>query len=154
MACIYSNRFKKYLQSWYSLWWKHPVESCSHIDSGNTNPFLPLLMLRWIRFIWLFPAYLFLLVFSHSAMSDSLWPRGLQHNSFLCPSPSPGTCSNSCPLNQWCHPTISSSFVPFFSCLQSFSASESFLTTWLFALGGQSNEAWVSAKVLPMGIQD
>ena len=63
-------------------------------------------------------------LFSHSIMSDSLWSRGLQHASLLCPSPTPGACSNSCPSSRWCHPIISSSVVPF--CLQSFSASESF----------------------------
>ena len=61
-----------------------------------------------------------LLLFSHSIMSDSLVPGGLQHTSPLCPSLSPGVCSNSCPLSRWCHPTISISFVPFSSCLQSF----------------------------------
>ena len=59
-------------------------------------------------------------------MSDPLWPRGLQHASLLCPSPTPGACSNSCPLSRWCHPTISSSVVPFASCLQSFPASGSY----------------------------
>ena len=56
---------------------------------------------------------------SRSVMSDSLWPHGLQHARLPCPSPTPGTCSNLCPLSQWCHPTISSSFIPFYSCLQS-----------------------------------
>ena len=56
---------------------------------------------------------------SHSVVSDSLWPHGLQHARLPCPSPTPGTCSNPCPLSQWCHPTISSSFIPFYSCLQS-----------------------------------
>ena len=60
-----------------------------------------------------------------SVMSDSLQPHGLQHLRLPCPSPSLGACSNSCPLSQWCHPTISSSIVPFFSCLQSFPASGS-----------------------------
>ena len=55
-----------------------------------------------------------------------LWPQGLQHAGFPCPKPTPRTCSNSCPLSQWCHPTISSSVIPFSSCLQSFSASGSF----------------------------
>ena len=64
--------------------------------------------------------------FSCSVVSDSLWPHGLQHARLPCPLPSPGACSNSCPLSQWCHPTISSSFVPFSSCLQSFPASGSF----------------------------
>ena len=67
-----------------------------------------------------------LLLFSCSVMSDSLWPHGLQHARPPCPSPSPGTCSNSCPLSQWYHPIILSSVVPFSSCLQSFSASEFF----------------------------
>ena len=58
-------------------------------------------------------------------MSDSLWPHGVQHARFPCPSPTPGACSNSCPSSWWCHPTISSSVVPF-SCLQSFAASQSF----------------------------
>ena len=61
-----------------------------------------------------------------SVMSDSLWPHGLQHARLPCPSPAPGACSNSCPLSQWCHPTISFSVVPFSSCLQSFPASWSF----------------------------
>jgi len=67
-----------------------------------------------------------LLLFSHSVMSNSLWPHGLQHARLPSPSLSSGVCSNSCPLNQWCHPTISCSVVPFASCLQSFPASGSF----------------------------
>jgi len=62
-------------------------------------------------------------------MSNSLWPHELQHTRLPCPSPSPWVCSNSCPLSQWCHPTISSSIAPFSSCLQSFSAPGSFLTS-------------------------
>ena len=61
-------------------------------------------------------------LFSTSVLSDSLWPRGLQHARLSCPSPSPRACSNSCPLGQWCHPTISSSVAPF-SCLLAFPAS-------------------------------
>ena len=64
--------------------------------------------------------------FSHSVLSDSLRPHGLQHPRLRCPSPTPRIYSNSCPLSRWCHPTISSSVVPFFSCLQSFPVSESF----------------------------
>ena len=71
-------------------------------------------------------------------MSHSLWPHGLQHARLPCPSLSPGAYSNSCPLSQWCHPTISSSVVPFSSCLQSFPASGSFPVSWLFTSGGQS----------------
>ena len=73
---------------------------------------------------------------SGSVMSDSLWPNGLQHARIPCPSPTPRACSNSCPLSQWCHPTISSSVIPF--CLQSFWASGSFLMSQLFASGDQS----------------
>ena len=71
-------------------------------------------------------------------MSDSLWPRGLQHTRFPCPSPTPGACLNSCLWSQWCHPTISFSVVPFSSCLQSFLASGSFPMSQFFTSGGQS----------------
>ena len=82
----------------------------------------------------------------------TLWPHGLQHTRPSCPSPSPGACSNSCPLSRWCHPTISPSVVPFSSCLQSFPAPGSFLRSRLFASGGQS--IGVSASVLPMNVQN
>ena len=81
-------------------------------------------------------------------------PHGLQHTRLPCPSPSPGACSNSCPLSQWCHPTISSSVVAFSSCLHSFPASGSFLVSWLFTSGGQSIWISTSVSVLPMNIQD
>ena len=71
-------------------------------------------------------------------MSDSLWAHGLQPARLSCPSPTPGAHSNSCSLSQWCHPTISSSVVPFSSCLLFFPASGSFPMSWLFASGGQS----------------
>ena len=92
------------------------------------------------------------LLFSCSVVSSPLQPHGLQHIRLPCPSLSPGVCSNSCPLSWWCRPTISSSVVPF-SCLQSFSASGSFLINWLFASGGQSFGALVSSSVLPVNIQ-
>ena len=94
------------------------------------------------------------LLFSLSTVSDSLWLHGLQHTRPPCPSPSPGACSNSCPLSWWCQPTISSSVVPFSSCLQSFPASGSFLMSQLFASGGQNIAASASASILPMNIQD
>ena len=94
------------------------------------------------------------LLFSHSVMSNSLRPHGLRHNSLPCPSPSPWVCSNSCPLSWWCYPTISSSVIPFSSCLQSFPALGSFLMSQLFVSGGQSIGASASASVLPMNIQD
>ena len=77
----------------------------------------------------------------------------MQHARLPCPSPSPGACSNSCPLSQWCHPTISSSVVPF-SCLQSFPASGPFLMSRLFVSGGQRIGASASASVFPVNIQD
>ena len=86
-------------------------------------------------------------------MSDSLQHHGLQLTRLPCPS-SPGACSNSCPLSWWCHPTISSSVVPFSSCLQSFPASGSFLMSQLFTSGGQSIGISASASVLSMNIQD
>ena len=94
------------------------------------------------------------LLFSHSVMSDSLWPHGLQHARPPCPSPTTGVYSNSCPLSRWCHPTISSSVIPFSSHLQSFPASGSFQMSWLFASGGQSITASASASVLSINIQD
>ena len=94
-----------------------------------------------------------LVVVYFPVVSDSLRPHGLQHARLPCPSPSPGTCSNSCPLSWCCHPTISSSVVPF-SCLQSFPASGSFLLSWLFTSGGQSIGASVSASVLLTNIKD
>ena len=92
--------------------------------------------------------------FSHSVVSNSLWLHGLQHARPPCPSPTPRDYSNSCPLSQWCHPTISSSVIPFSSCLQSFSASRSFQTSQLFASGDQSIGASASTSVLPMNIHD
>ena len=95
-----------------------------------------------------------LLMFSHSVMSNSLRPHGLQHARLDYPSPSPGACSNSHPLSQWYHPTILSFIIPFFSCLQSFPASGSFPMSQFFTSGGQSIGVSTSASVLPMTIQD
>ena len=81
-------------------------------------------------------------------MSDSLWPHGLQHARLPCPSTSPRVCSNSCPLSQWCHPTILSSVTPFPSCLKSFPASGSFLMSQLFPSGCQSIGASASASAI------
>ena len=87
-------------------------------------------------------------------MSDSLRPHGLQQARTLFPLPSPRVHPSSCPLNQWCHSTISSSVIPFFSCLQSFPASWSFPVSQFFPRGGQSIGASASASILPMNIQD
>ena len=86
-------------------------------------------------------------------MSDSLWPHGLQNARLPCPSPTPGIYSNSCPLSQWCHPTTSSSVIPFSSCIQSFPASGSFPMSQFFTSGGKSIGASALASVLPMNIQ-
>ena len=97
---------------------------------------------------------LFSVQFSHSVVSDSLWPHGLQHTRPPCLSPTPRVYSNSCPLSQWCHPTISSTVVPFSSHLQSFLASRFFPMSQLFTFGGQSIGVSASASVLPMNIQN
>ena len=89
--------------------------------------------------------------FSHSVMSDSLQPHGLQHTRLPW---TPGTCSNSCPSCRWCHPTISSSVIPFSSDPQSFPASGSFPTNQFFASGGQSIGVSASTSALPMNIKD
>ena len=95
-----------------------------------------------------------LLLFSRSVVSTSLPPHGLQCIRLLCPSRSPGACSNSCPLSRWCHPTISSSVGPFSSCHQFFPVSRSFPMSQFFASGGQSIGVSASASVLSMNIQD
>ena len=87
-------------------------------------------------------------------MSDSLWPHRLQHVRPPCPSPTPGVYSNLCSLSQWCHPTISSSVVPFSSCLQSFPTSVSFQMSQFFASGSQSIRVSASTLVLPVNTQD
>ena len=86
--------------------------------------------------------------FSHSVMSNSLRPHGLQHAMLPCPSPTPRARSNSCSSNQWCHLTISSSVIPFSSCLQSFPAWGSFLMSQFFASGGQS----IGASLMYIGL--
>ena len=92
--------------------------------------------------------------FSLSVVSDSLRPHESQHARPPCPSPTPGVYSNSCPSSRWCHPTISSSVVPFSSCPQSLPASESFPMTQLFTWGGQSIGVSALASVLSMNTQD
>ena len=112
-----------------------------HIHTHHTHLYKP----------WTHTVYT---VLSHSVVSDSLRPHGLQHVRLPCPSPTPGAYSNSCPSSQGCHLTISSSVISFSSRLQPFPASESFLMSQLFASEGQSIGASASASVLPMNIQD
>ena len=91
-----------------------------------------------------------LVQFSCSVVSDSLWPRESKHTRPPCPSPTPGVYPNSRPSSQWCHPAISSSVVPIYSCPQSLPASGSFPISQLFASGGQTIGVSASASVLPM----
>ena len=112
----------------------------------------------WLE-IWLIRCYwrpwlVVVVVFSCLVMSNSLQPHGLQHASLPCPSSFPRIHSNSCPLSQWCHPSISSSVIPFSSCLQSFPASGSLPMSQFFPSGGQSIGVSASGSVLPMNIQD
>ena len=114
-------------------------------------------MLKLLRLsppTWLFQNSSSSVHFSHSAMSNSLRPHGLQHARPPCLSPTPGVHSNSCPLSRWCHPAVSSSVIPFSSCLQSFPASGSFQMSQFFASGGQSIGVSASASVLTKNIQD
>ena len=104
--------------------------------------------------VGVFNPFTFKVQFSCLVVSDSLWPHGLQHTKPPCPSPIPGVYSNSFPLSRWCHPTISSSVIPFSSCFQSFPASGSFQRNQFFASGGQSIGVSASTSVLPMNIQD
>ena len=92
--------------------------------------------------------------FSYSVVSDYLRPHGLQNTRLPCPSPTPGDCSNSCPLSQWWHPIILSSVVSFTSWLHSFPESGSFPMSQFFATGSQSISNSASASVYPMNIQD
>ena len=115
------------------------ISSCFHIVPNNI--------------VWLL--YLTKSVqFSCSVMSDSLQPHEPQHARTPCRSPIPGVYANPCPLSQWCHPTISSTVIPFSSCLQSFPASGSFPMSQLFTSGGQSIGVSASASVLPMNTED
>ena len=92
--------------------------------------------------------------FSHSVVSNSLWPHESQHTRPPCPSPMPRVYPNSCPSSRWCHPAISSSVIPFSSCPQSLPASESFPMSQLFAWGGQSTGVSALASFLPKNTQD
>ena len=123
-------------QAHHSLWWK--------LCSPNPNSYVKVHIYRTFSSVQ----------FSRSAVSDSLQPHGLQQARLPCPSPTPRACSNSCPSSRWCHPTISSSVVPFSSCLQSFPVSGSFQMCNFFTSGGQSIGVSASASVLTRNIQD
>ena len=114
-------------------------------------PFNCISKFRWI--IKTNNKYDALVQFSRSVESHSLWPHGLQYTRLPCQS-TPGVYPNSCPLSRWCHPTISSTVVPFSSCVKSFPASESFQMSQLFTSGGKSIGVSASTSVLPMNTQD
>ena len=113
-------------------------------------------MIQWMLAIWSLVPLVFInpasVQFSHSVVSDSLWPHGLQHARPPCPSATPRAFSNSCPWSRWCHLSISSSVVLFLSCLKLFPASGSFTMCQFFTTGGQSIGA--SASVLSMNFQN
>ena len=117
---------------------------------NKQNPFF-LKDRKCVMFKWLLPSSV---QFSRSVVSNSLWPHKLQYARLLCPSPNPGVHPNPCPSSWWCHPTISSSVIPFSSCPQSFPASGSFQICQLFTSGGQSIGVSASTLVLPMNTQD
>ena len=122
----------------------------SHLELMTDHIYSPSPLISFLEaasLIWL------LLFRQYSVLSSSLWPHGLQHTKLPCLSPSSGVCSNSSPLTQGCHPTISSSVIPFSSCLQSFPASGSFPMSWLFTSGSQSVGASASSSVFPISIQ-
>ena len=129
---------------WYLIW---TFKLCS---------LLSLYWVLWILFIfWIQAIYQISSVqFSLSVMSASLQPHERQHARLSYPSPTHGAYSNPCPLSWWCHPTVSSSVVPFSSCLQSFPAPGSFQMSQFFTEGGQSIGISASASVLPVNIQD
>ena len=126
---------------------------CS-LKADTQRVYTAILFLTLVLVTLLPSIFLTLVQFSRSVVSGSLQPHVVQHTRLPCPSPTPETCSNSRPLSWWCHPTISSSVVPFSSCLQSFLASGFFQISQLFASGGQSIGVSTSASVLPMNIQD
>ena len=124
----------------------------SGVVNGKKELYLPCLVIsKCLEGAWVHQVIM--LQFSRSVMSDSLQPQGLEHTRPPCPLPTPGACSNSCPLSWWCHPTVSSSVVPFSSRLQSFPASGSFQMSQFFTSGDQSIGVSASASVLSMNIQ-
>ena len=149
------------------MWSIEPEKEPQHSRRALANDQLTQSKCRLLPFIVCFPLcllphYFFFDVycqfssvqFSHSVVSDSLRPHGMELARLTCPSPTPGAYSDSRLSSRWCHPTISSSVVPFSSHLQSFPASGSFPVSQFFASGGQSIGVSASASVLPMNFQD
>ena len=149
--------------AWKTPWMEEPVGySSSGREESDTTELLHFTL--QLAILGLFshqrsnviyhPEMLSSVQFSCSVVSDSLPPHGLQHARPPCPSPTPGVYSDLGPLSQSCHPTISSSVIPFSSHRQSFLATESFQMSQLFASGGQSVGVSASASVLPTNTQD
>ena len=119
-----------------------PWEAAVGCDKLEVRIFAPSLPLPSYQIPMLLLRILKSILFSHSVMFDSLRSHGLQHARLPCPSPTPGACLNSYPLSWWCHPTISSSVIPFSFCLQSFPASGSFPMSRLFTSWGQEHRGY------------
>ena len=134
--------------------WSDTLEKFFQSPAGRYISACQGLEAEWARWRKKFCSLISSSQFSCSVMSNSLRPHGLQLPRLSCPSPTPGAYSNPCPSRRWCHPTISSSDIPFSSLLQSFPGSGSFQMTKFFASGGQSIGASASASILQMNIQD
>ena len=156
-----ASQSSSHLPTHFLLWVLTHEFTCHPPSVVSVHPSWPVLNCRYIQLlpsptqgacIWTSDRSLepSVSVVVQSLSHVQLWPHGLQHARLLCPSLSPRVCSNSCPLSQWCHPTISSS-VTVFSCPQSFPASGSFPMSWLFASGSQIIGA--SASAFPMNIR-
>ena len=138
---------RKFLRRWnYQTTWPASWEICMQVKKQQLTQDMEQQTgsksgKEYVKAVYCHPANLTYMQssvqFSSVAQSDSLGPHGLQHTRLPCPLPTPGACSNSCQLSQWCHPTISSSVFPFSSCLQSFPASGSFPTSQFFSSSGQ-----------------
>ena len=161
LFCIYYNDYMIYILHFVNVVYHIYCFDVEHPRDNSDltmlyNPFNVLLNSVCFYLVENFCIYIYQrsVQFSCSVMSDSLRPHGLQHARLPCPSPTPRAYSNSCPLSRWCHPTISSSVIPFSSRFQSFPTSGSFQMSQFFASGGQSTGVSALASVLPMNIQD
>ena len=149
--CVYNNLP---LAIWYRFTYGNYIFQCFSLIFSPTLFFPCWVPMAIILFNVVMGFQFSSVQFSRSVMSNSLRPHELQHARPPCLSPTPGVHSNSCPTSWWCHPAISSSVVPFYSCPQSLPASGSFPTSQLFAWGGQSIGVSASASILPMNTQD
>ena len=141
-SCFTDSNFRAYIMQQPSKkFWVADCNMCTFAASALSHAHVQTGFNFWFQF-------------SHSVMSDSLWPHGQQHARLPCPPPTPEAYSNSCPLSQWCHATVSSYVIPFSSHLQYFPASGSFQMCQFFTSGGQRIGVSASISVLPKNIQD